>query len=232
MLQSLQGVKTYLVAAAMVAYAAAAFFVFPPPYNLTLNQAAAVVAAAFTVGGFRSGLTTEVQKLLAALGVNVLDGAAKTPAQVQTQPGGPALIQIARQAVASASAKAGKVAPVFLAMIFAGSILTGCISFGGIASTPAQRVFAAKGDFDTYLILANAYGSLPTCPEQAPVCKTATVLDAVKKGAHTAKDALDAADTVVNDPAWKGTDKATAYADAAVAAVHAFFVITSDLKTK
>lgn len=82
----LSGYKTYLTGIAMIAYAAVGYFLLKPPNTLTEPAALQIVFAAFALMGLRSGVTTEVSKLLAALGVNVLDGNAATPKLVQQQP--------------------------------------------------------------------------------------------------------------------------------------------------
>ncbi|HEY1710285.1 MAG TPA: hypothetical protein VGG10_18590 [Rhizomicrobium sp.] len=72
----LQGIKTYLVAAAMLAYVAIDALVM---HRMSTSDDMQTVFAALALCGMRSALTTEAAKLLAGLGIN--PPGSKTPPQ-------------------------------------------------------------------------------------------------------------------------------------------------------
>lgn len=209
-MQILAGFKSYLLAAAMVLYAAMAYFYF---HTLDVNGAMAVVGAAGALVGIRSGLTTEINKLLAGLGVDV-QNTTLTPSGIQAM--GSKLVT-ALKVIASPPA-GGKVAGALLALLLVSPALQGCQTYdalfgsGGstvLCSSPSQCVYQAKGAFAASLALVVAYGGLPACPQGTPVCKDETLFGSIRTQAHTVKDELDALDALINSGLLPSGVKAT-----------------------
>lgn len=236
-MQILAGSKSYLVAAAMVLYAAMGYFYF---HTLDLNAALGVVSAAGALIGIRSGLTTEVNKLLAGLGVDV-NSTTLTPAGIQSA--GSRLVTALRTIASPANSK---IAGVIVACLLISPFLSGCLTYGALfgpsgstalCATPSQCVYQAKGSFAAGLALVVAYGGLPACPQPTPICKDEPTLVAIRTQAHNVKDGLDAADALVNsgllpsgakatpqqiqDAATSATTSAASFQTAAVALPHA-----------
>lgn len=127
MLQQLQGYKTYGVMVLAIAYAAYGFF-----FAHTLDQKTAmnIVLASLGLGGIRSGLTTEIGKLLASVGID--------PTQATT------IKQVANTPVAIAAYKtAQKLVPVLLVACMIGVLLT-TLQACSTTSSPAQTVGAIE----------------------------------------------------------------------------------------
>lgn len=89
--------------------------------------------------------------------------------------------------------------------------------------TPAQAVYLTEGDFTAALSVATKYKALPDCtaPAAPVLCSTASVVGDVQKAANTAWALLQAAQTTVTDPNFKGTmtDQAVVSAQNAVGAL-------------
>lgn len=102
-----------------------------------------------------------------------------------------------------------------------------CANGGGVLpapKTPAETVLETGTAINAALVVANAYGDLPTCPLSAPICKTAPVLATVQKSAHAADAAQTSAEDLVSNPAFKdgtATQQAIAAASAASQALTA-----------
>lgn len=201
-MQLLAGMKSYLLAAAMVACAAFGFFYL---HNIDQPTFAGFIAAAGALVGIRSGLTTEFQKVLAAFGIDVAGGAAATPKTVQD--GGAPIVAKLFELAQATKMNAPKVAGVVLAMFLAAPMLQGCQTYDALfgsgakttlCDTPSQCVYQAKGVFAAGLALANGYGGLTACPTNAPICKDETLLASIRTQAHAVKTDLDAADLLVN----------------------------------
>lgn len=111
--------------------------------------------------------------------------------------------------------------------------IAGCSGFGlPPAKTPAQAVYEAKAGFLASLAVADAYNALPLCPMSAPICKTAAVLDTVRKSANAASTALDAAQETVTNPAFASGNAVSQAVIAAEGEVKAFATITATLQVK
>lgn len=140
-MQFLAGSKTYLVGAAMIAYAALGYF-HPSPDIPAMSADAAIklAFAALALMGMRSGITTEVQKLLAALGIDVAGGQAKNPLSIQNA--GTQLISylgsIARNTAVVKSATLLLLAAFVLPLV----LLSACASNGSQAQTVAELELA------------------------------------------------------------------------------------------
>lgn len=123
-----------------------------------------------------------------------------------------------------------------LALAFAGFALAACSTFGIPApQSPAQTVYAAKGDFAAALTIANQYAALPRCgtPSAPPLCSESNIVQNVNKAAHAADASLDAAEATVRDPAFSNNSDAVSKAVAAATnAVAALQAVTSTLKTQ
>lgn len=136
-MQNLTGVKTYLVGGVIIAYALLAFFhpIAQLP-QIKGDEAAQLIFGALALMGIRSGLTTELSKVLAALGVKVDDGAAATPAKVQAQPN---TLAKSLKVIATAPGKTA-VSVAFAAILFLPFLLGGCstLGIGGGTVTPAD----------------------------------------------------------------------------------------------
>lgn len=201
-MQMLAGMKSYLLAAAMVAYAAFGFFYL---HSIDQPTFAGFIAAAGALVGIRSGLTTEFQKVLAAFGIDVAGGAAATPKTVQD--GGAPIVAKLYELAQTAKTNAAKVAGVLLAVIIAAPMLTGCQTYDALfgsgakttlCDTPSQCVYQAKGVFAAGLALVNGYGGLTPCPTNAPICKDENLVASIRTQAHNVQTELDAADLLVN----------------------------------
>jgi len=203
-MQFLAGYKSYLTAAAMVAYAVLGYFVLNA---MDGNTFATWLAGAGALIGIRSGVTTEFQKLLAALGVDVMGGSASTPSAVQAS-GSKLLSTASTMAKAVVSQGAVKALTVLLLVCAMAPALSACATynalFGGgsapttVCSTPSQCVYQAKGVFAGSLALLGAYGGLPACPQPTPVCKDESTFSTLRDQAHTIQSDLDLADQIVN----------------------------------
>jgi len=205
------GMKSYLLAAVMVIYAGTGFFYF---HTLDLNTAMGVIAAAGALVGIRSGLSTEINKLLAALGVDV-QGTTLTPSGIQST--GSKLVTALRTIATPAGG--GKALGFLIAAILIAPGLTGCQTYNALfnsgtsmklCSTPSQCVYQAKGGFAAALALAVAYHGLQVCPTNAPVCKDPATDAAIKVQAVGVQNALNAADALVNSGLLPNGAKATA----------------------
>ena len=97
--------------------------------------------------------------------------------------------------------------------------------------TPAQTVFVAKGQFLIALGVANNYRALPPCPTVI-VCSSPSVVAILQKTANATDVALDAAETTVNDPAFKDGPAAVRAALLATSAISALQAITAGLRVR
>lgn len=93
-----------------------------------------------------------------------------------------------------------------------------------------QAMVAARTGYGTALAAATAYGKLPTCSatQHAP-CHDAALLRQLQKADAVAYAALDAADTILMQPAL-GTGARNSAVAAAQAALAAFVSLTGALK--
>lgn len=208
-MQILAGSKSYLLAIAMVIYAAVGFFFL---HTIDMNTALGVVTAAGALVGIRSGLSTEINKLLAGLGVDV-QNTTLTPTAIQAA--GSKLLTALRTIASPAT---GKIAGVLFACLLISPFLQGCQTWdalfgsGGsttICSTPSQCVYQAKGAFAAGLALAVAYHGLLPCPQPTIICKDPGLDSSIRTQAHSVKDTLDAADALVNSGLLPNGAKAT-----------------------
>lgn len=178
-MQALAGYKTYLVAAAMIVYAALSYF---HPGNVVpamdLDGAMKIVFAALALMGIRSGVTTEISKLLAALGVNVTDGNASTPSKVAAQ-----AVSVAR-----------KVAPLVLVMFCLSLTLTACASAPTLS--PQQTLQAVEGGFAlaeaTYDAICSVNAPPSFCTNPADVAAYGKAKVALEAAFQTAQAAISA----------------------------------------
>ena len=77
--------------------------------------------------------------------------------------------------------------PVFILLFLAGCAVRG-------AETPAQRLYAAQAEFNTYLHVAASYVQQPECSAAVQVaCAEPRIKEHIKSLAREAKSLLDAA---------------------------------------
>lgn len=122
----------------------------------------------------------------------------------------------------------------FIAVSFALLMASAC---GGTLSlptpkTPAQTVFELKAAEGGALAIAVQYRNLPTCPVAAPICKTTNVVTSIQNADKVAAAAIDNAEALVRDPAFKDAPAAIKAIDAASATVSALTAITTSLRVK
>jgi hypothetical protein len=98
--------------------------------------------------------------------------------------------------------------------------------------TPAQSVFELKATEGAALAIAVQYRNLPPCPTAAPICKTANVLTSLQAADNVAAGAIDNAERLVRDPAFKDAPTTVKALEAANAAVVALTTLTATLKVK
>lgn len=119
------------------------------------------------------------------------------------------------------------------AQFIAGAIalmLASCASIFPAPQTPAQTVYEMKAGFLVALHAADDYAALPRCPAQ-PLCSDANKIAAIKVSANAARASLDAAQTVVTDPAFAHGDALQKAITAANGAVAAFGAVIPQLPT-
>lgn len=120
-------------------------------------------------------------------------------------------------------------------VLFAFVVLSACSSGGVILpapKTPSEAVLESGTAINAALLVANAYGDLPTCPVSAPICKTAAVLATVQKSARAADAAQTSAEDLVISPTFKNGTGAQQAIAAAQAASQALTVIIATLPKK
>lgn len=108
--------------------------------------------------------------------------------------------------------------PSLLGLLLLGGMLAGC---GDKAPSLASEVYTAKAAYEAALIGAVKYNNLPRCPV-APantLCSDVGAIAEIRKGAHSAKDALDAAEAIVRTPHATGAAAIVSDATHAVAAL-------------
>ncbi len=88
-----------------------------------------------------------------------------------------------------------------------------------------------KAGFLVTLRAADDYAALPRCPAQ-PLCSDANIVAAIRVSATAAQASLDAAQTVVADPAFANGDALQKAVAAANGAVKAFAAIAAQLPTQ
>ncbi len=112
-------------------------------------------------------------------------------------------------------------------------LLSACMGFSVVApKTPAQTVFELKASEGVALAIAVQYRALPTCPMSAPVCKTTNVVTSIQAADNVAAGAIDNAERLVRDPAFKDAPSAAKALEAANAALAALTSITTTLRVK
>jgi hypothetical protein len=110
-------------------------------------------------------------------------------------------------------------------------LLASCANLFPAPQTPAQAVYESKAAFLVALRAADDYTALPSCPAQ-PLCADADTVAAVRTSAKAAQASLDAAQSVVTDPAFQNGDALQKSVAAANGAVTAFAAITANLPPK
>lgn len=161
--QFLAGVKTYAIAFIVCAFAVAAGTILPAPYHLAPNAAIEMFLGGLGLAGLRSGLTTEVQKVATAFGVD--------PREFKSV-GDASNTILQRLQKLFASLQPTRVVPVLLAAI----LVIGVLSVQGCATSPAQTVAQAESG---YTVLANlAAGYCESAGHDAGVCATLRELNA------------------------------------------------------
>jgi hypothetical protein len=110
-------------------------------------------------------------------------------------------------------------------------LLASCAGFFPAPQTPAQAVYESKAAFLVALRAADDYAALPRCPAQ-PLCSDADTIAAIRMSAGAAQASLDAAQSVVADPAFRNGDALQKSVVAANSAVAAFAAIAARLPTK
>jgi hypothetical protein len=117
------------------------------------------------------------------------------------------------------------------AQFIAGAIallLASCANLFPAPQTPAQAVYESKAAFLVALRTADDYAALPRCPAE-PICADADMIAAIRISAKAAQASLDAAQSVVTDPAFKNGDALEKSVVAANGAVNAFAAIAAQL---
>jgi hypothetical protein len=224
--QFLAGWKTYGVMVLALAYAAYGYFY---AHTLDAQTALGIAGAALGLGGLRSALTTEAQKMLAAFGINPQVNASTVTGLEDRA------LQNITDFLKSKLPSLTKTAVVIFCMFLVSPMLQGCQSWAALTgsgsaapqlcSTPSQCVYQAKGIFAGSLAIANAYRGLPTCPQGSPICKDPNLLAQIRTQAHIAQGVLDAADELVNSGLLPDGQKATD-ADKTAAANNATAIAT------
>ena len=107
-------------------------------------------------------------------------------------------------------------------------LLASCANLFPAPQTPAQAVYESKAAFLVALRTADDYAALPRCPAE-PICADADMIAAIRISAKAAQASLDAAQSVVTDPAFKNGDALEKSAAAADGAVTAFAAIAAQL---
>jgi hypothetical protein len=110
-------------------------------------------------------------------------------------------------------------------------LLASCANIFPAPQTPAQAVYEMKAGFLVTLHAADEYAGLPRCPAQ-PLCSDAKTVAAIKLSANAAEASLDAAQTVVTDPAFAKDDALQKAVTAASGAVAAFAAIAAQIPAK
>lgn len=107
-------------------------------------------------------------------------------------------------------------------------LLASCANLFPAPQTPAQAVYESKAAFLVALRTADDYAALPRCPAE-PICADADMIAAIRISAKAAQASLDAAQSVVTDPAFKNGDALEKSVAAADGAVTAFAAIAAQL---
>jgi hypothetical protein len=107
-------------------------------------------------------------------------------------------------------------------------LLASCANLFPAPQTPAQAVYESKAAFLVALRTADDYAALPRCPAE-PICADADMIAAIRISAKAAQASLDAAQSVVTDPAFKNGDALEKSVVAANGAVNAFAAIAAQL---
>lgn len=174
-MQALAGYKTYIVAAAMVIYAAAMMW----NHGMSTDDGIKMIFAAAGLAGLRSGLTTTLATILTGMGLPV-------PASASTQ----ALKLVAKTALPIAT----KLAPVLLVLIMAGTTLSACAS--APALTPLQTLQAVEGGFAlaeaTYDAICSVNAPPSFCTAPGDVAAYAKAKIALEAAFQTAQAAISA----------------------------------------
>jgi hypothetical protein len=110
-------------------------------------------------------------------------------------------------------------------------LLASCASIFPAPQTPAQAVYETKAAFLVTLHVADDYAALPPCPAQ-PLCSDASTVAAIRMSAKATQASLDAAQTVITDPAFQNGDALQKALTAADGTVSAFTAITAQLPIK
>jgi hypothetical protein len=110
-------------------------------------------------------------------------------------------------------------------------LLASCANIFPAPQTPAQAVYESKAAFLVALRAADDYAALPRCPAE-PLCSDADTIAAIRISAKAAQASLDAAQSVVTDPAFKNGDALEKSVVAATGAVTAFAAIAAQLPAK
>ena len=99
-----------------------------------------------------------------------------------------------------------------------------------IAETPAQRLYAAQGEFNAYGRVVLAYVRLPECvPEAITACSRPAIKARLKEMTRIAKSALDAGQVALATPgARSGAGARVAMAVAAVVDI-ARYIATKEI---
>lgn len=173
-MQMLAGYKTYFIAAAMAIYAVAMF------WNGTESQPDMIklLFAAAGLAGLRSGVATEIQNVLTALGIQL--------------PPSPSNVQV--KTMAKVSGPLARVAPLFFVLLFVGASLTGCASAPTL--TPQQTFQGIEAGFAlaeaTYDAICSVNSPPTFCTAPGDVAAYAKAKIALEAAFTTAQAAISA----------------------------------------